>query len=55
MNEPCKQGYRCVWGEHMGYKIKCSLPRCPVFELGKDMDGKKATFDLLQWRIAHKG
>jgi hypothetical protein len=53
MNEPCKQGYKCVWGEHMGYKIKCSLPRCPVFKLC-EVPGKKVMADLLQWRITDK-
>jgi hypothetical protein len=36
----------------MGYKVKCALPRCPVFELGEDVDGKKVKLDLLQWRMA---
>jgi hypothetical protein len=49
MYEACKQGYRCVWGEHLGNKIKCSLPKCKVYV------GKKLVVDRLQGRKTHRG
>jgi hypothetical protein len=47
MTEPCRQGYRCIWGRNTGTRIVCSLPRCPVLRM------QSVTIDKLSKQVSH--